>query len=60
MKIECNKWDRRLARRHAANDMAARDRALINTVIVDSSASGWYFKPGAPVSRVNQAAEKYV
>ena len=38
--------------------MAARDRALINTAIVDSGASGWYFNPGAPVSRVNQAAEK--
>ena len=38
--------------------MAARERALINTAIVDSGASGWYFKLGAPVSRVNQAAEK--
>ena len=38
--------------------MAARERALINTAIGDSGASGWYFKPGAPVSRVNQAAEK--
>ena len=38
--------------------MAVRDRALINTTIVDSGASGWYFKPGAPVSRVNQAVEK--
>ena len=38
--------------------MAARDRALINTAILDSGTSGWYFKPGAPVSRVNQAAGK--
>ena len=58
MKLEGKKWDWRLARRHAANDMAARDRALLNTATVDSGASGWYFKPGAPVSRVNQAAEK--
>ena len=57
-KLEGIKWDWRLARWHTANDMAARDRALINTTIVDSGVSGWYFKPGAPVSRVNQAAEK--
>ena len=38
--------------------MSAHDQALINTAIVDSGASGWYFKPGSPVSRVNQAAEK--
>ena len=38
--------------------MAARDRALINIAIVDSGASGWYFKPGAPVSRLNQTAGK--
>ena len=38
--------------------MASRDRDLINTAIIYSGASGWYFKPGAPVSRANQAAEK--
>ena len=60
MKLEVNKWDRRLDGPYAANDVAAHDRALINTAIVDSGASGWYFKPGAPVSRVKQAAKKHV
>ena len=44
------KWERILAMRMSTK-LAKQD-----TAIVDSGASGWYFKPDAPVSNVNKTA----
>ena len=35
-----------------------KECALIKTAIVDSGASGSYFKPGAPVSDINRVTAK--
>ena len=39
-----------------ASIAAAKDCALADTAIVDSGTGGWYFKTGAPVSDIDQAA----
>ena len=57
-KLVGTKWERRLSRRKASSAVAAHERALIETAIVDSGAMGWYLRPDAPVSAVDPAAEK--
>ena len=34
------------------------ENALLDTAIVDSGASGWYFRTGAPVTNVDRTAAK--
>ena len=52
------KFRRRAAQRLAARLSRGSDMTLIDTTIVDSGASGWYFRPDAPVSNIKRDAKK--